>query len=79
MSPSLSPPMYKTHLVPRAFCANFLISRMARGARSLKVILCRRLCRLMVHTLCVCVCVPWGTEERSTQQVSFRVGRAEEA
>ena len=38
----------RTSLVPRALMANFLISRMARGARSLKVILCRRLCRLMV-------------------------------
>jgi hypothetical protein len=33
----------RTSFVPSALIANFLISRIARGALSLKVILCRRL------------------------------------
>lgn len=42
---------HNTHLVPMFFSANFLISRMARGARFLNVILCSRLCRLIVYSL----------------------------
>ena len=41
----------RTSLVRICFSANFLISRMARGAFFLNPTPCRRLCKLMVYTL----------------------------
>lgn len=59
------------------FSANFLISRIARGARFLKVILCSRLCRLIVYSLRggVCVCersVEWGAGRGSERSERHR-------
>ena len=45
-----SPTSMRTSLVPIIFAANFLTSLTARGALFLKVMPCKRLCKLMVHS-----------------------------